>query len=276
MLKTIPVDQNGYLLPISKDTPASAYRDAIAQIVCDIVGKLGPDTVRSIVLRGSIACHLDIPGISDLDIVIFLHQYSKEASDALERLAAEETARWKHLVSLVDLSCERFDLLTTAIDHNRLFLNLKLTGITLWGEDLIAQLPSIKLDHSLAAKIARQTWVESNQTAERIKNKKVVHFMGEHRGCDFLCVWFMRSFCRGLVAFTMLKEQVFSLHVQTCARLFEKYFPQYADLAKICRELECAPTNDWEYLQDITNEALQAYETLCNELALSEALNGDE
>lgn len=276
MLKTIPIDQDGFLLPIAKMNPAPAYRDAIAQIVEDIVDELGADAIRSIILRGSIACHLDIPGISDMDFVIFLRQYSKEAGNALETLAAKETTRWKHLVSLVDLSCERFDLLTTAVDHNRLFLNLKLTGITLWGEDLVAQLPPIRLDRSLAIKIARQTWTESKQTAERIMDKMVVRFMGENKGCDFLCVWFMRSFCRGLIAFTMLKEQVFSLHVQTCARLFEKQFPQYAELAQVCRELECAPTNDWQHLQAITKEALRVYETLCNELAPSEALNDDE
>lgn len=276
MYKTIPISSEGILLPIAKEKPAAAYQNAISTIITDILEELGADKVRSIVLRGSIACHLDIPGISDLDLVIFLHQYSDRACTLLEELAAKETEHWRDLVSLVDLSCERFDLLTTDIFHNRLYLNLKLTGITLWGEDLISLLPEISHNRVLAERIARQTWLESLQTYELISGKQTVSFMGESRGCDFLCVWFMRSFCRGLISLVMLKRQVFSLHVQSCALLFEEQYPMHASLAKRCRELECAPTKDWEYLREVTTEALNVYHALCEELSMEDAVHGDE
>lgn len=276
MNKTIPISDGGLLLSIAKEKPAEAYQAPLKAIVADILETLGPKNVRSIVLRGSVACHTDLPGISDLDLVIFLRDHSGEACAQLEALAARETERWRALVPLVDLSCERFDRLTTDIFYNRLYLNLKLTGITLWGEDLIALLPDIAFDRALAGRIARQTWLESLQTFRLISRKQTVPFMGESRGCDFLCVWFMRSFCRGLIAMVMLKRRIFSLHVQTCADLFGEQFPQYAPLAKRCRELECAPTKDWEQLAATAAEALRAYEALCGELSLEEVIYGAE
>ena len=272
MYKTIPISSDGFLMSVAKAPPAEMYQNAIHEIITDILTELGTDKVRSIVLRGSIACHSDIPGISDLDLVIFMHRHSEKACAVLAELAAKETYRWKKLVSLVDLSCERFDTLTTDIFYNRLYLNIKLTGITLWGEDLISLLPTIPYDPTLAKKIARQTWLESLQTYELICKKRKVSFMGEERGCDFLCVWFMRSFCRGLISMVMLKRDVFSLHVQSCAQLFEEQFPVYVPLAKRCRELECDPTTDWEELKEITTNALEIYRTLCEEFSMRDAV----
>lgn len=275
MEKRIPLSPSGKLMSIAKSAPADAYRDMIRQVVDNILSTLGEDQVRSIVLRGSIACHTDIPGISDLDMVIFLHHEFEDAQRMLADLAARETLRWKELVSLIDLSCAQFNLLTTRIDHNRLYLNLKLTGVTLWGEDLVAQLPDVSFDRDLIRRIALQTWQESNQTYKLIREQTKLSYMGDERGCDFLCVWFMRSYCRGLIAPVMCKEEIFSLHVQTCARLFEALFPQYATLARRCREMECAPTHDWQELQQLTLQALNVYHRLCKDYDLIEDNDGN-
>lgn len=273
MYQIIPTTSDGTLLSIAKSKPAAAYAKAIEQIVADILAELGSETVRSIVLRGSVACHTDLPGISDLDMVVFLHQDTPECESRLAALAAKETILWKSLFSLVDLSCAPYDLLLRRIDMHRLYLNLRLTGITIWGEDLISDLPEPVCNRALASRIARQTWLESLQTYEMIRNRQTVSYMGETRGCDFLCVWFLRSFCRGLIVPVMLRRPVFSLNVQTCAGLFAEEYPADSALAQQCRTFECTPLTQWNRLQELTEQCLNLYHRLCLECDLAEAIN---
>lgn len=268
----IPVEADGTMQSIAQTRIQESYEPVLRLICADILGLVGEKNIRSIILRGSVACHTDIPGVSDLDLVIFPWTYSEELAGKLGELACEESERWGKLFSLVDLSCERFERLLTDVSYHRLYLNLKLTGVTLWGENLIARLPAPRCDRETALKIARQTWQESCETADHIFAQRHLPFMGEMRGCDFLCVWFLRSFCRGLIVPAMLSDQVFSLNVQTCAVVFAHKYPQYAKLADRCRQLECDPTDEWERLQEVTSECLELYRQVCVENGMEEVL----
>lgn len=129
----------------------------------------------------------------------------------------------------------------------------------LYGEDIIKLLPDLFCDTLLAKKIYDQTVNESKNTLVLIENRINITYMGIKRGASFLCVWFMRSFCRGLIAFSMLKEKVFSLNVLNCCEEFLKRYPEYDYIIGECQKLERLPTNDWKHLEVIAKTALDIY-----------------
>lgn len=263
----IPIAPDGKLCSITKEISSFAHVDAIYSIVKDIKLLCG-DELCSVILRGSVAYGRFLPGISDLDMVIFLQKHNQETSNRLEALAVKEAEKWKTLFPTIDLSCANFDTLLTELCFNRLYLNLKLTGLTLWGDDLISLLPDAYCNRRMATRIARQTLADCLSTQKRIQEKQSVLYMGLARGCSFLCVWFLRDFCRGLIAPVMTQRQVFSLSVQTCCKEFLKSFPEYRSFITRCCLLEREPTNSWEELLVIAAHCIKLYQDVCIRLGL--------
>lgn len=253
----IPVLEDGSLVSIVQGAVEEKYEPIVNAIVADIVELCG-DNLRSIILRGSVAYKNVLPGISDIDMVIILKQCGNEKQKELECLAAKEAGRFQQTFSTVDLSCYLFDECLKP-ENNRLFLNLKLTGMVLWGEDVLEKLPTVYCDNMNAERIVQQTIRESVEVLDWIRNKKEMVFMGIKRGCSFLCVWFMRNYCRGLIAFTMCKRHKFALDIRTCCEEFMQEFPEHAGLTERCRKLEMDPTNDWDELLMVAEEATKMY-----------------
>lgn len=253
----ILVDTDGKLLSLSDGSIERNYQYIVDDLVDGIL-KISKKNVRSIVLRGSVAYKNILPGISDIDIIIILYHIFKNEKDQIEKFAAVKTLEYKDIFSTVDLSCYEYKTCLLP-ENNRLLMNIKLTGYVLYGEDIIKKMPDVYCDITLAKKIFFQTVEESKETLQLIKNKTLVHYMGIERPPSFLCVWYMRSFCRGLIAFSMLKENKFSLNVLNSCEEFVKYYPEYNDLIRECQRLEKSPTDDWKYMEEVAEQALNIY-----------------
>lgn len=253
----ITVDVNGKIHSLVDGRIEREYQYIVNNLVEGII-KISGDNVRSILLRGSVAYKNVLPGISDIDMVIILKQMIDDQRIQIENFAALKAAEFAEVFSTVDLSCYEYETCLLP-ENNRLFMNIKFSGLVLYGENVIKLMPDVYCDISLAEKIFRQTVMESKETLQLIREKTIVEYMGIKRQPAFLCVWYMRSFCRGLIALTMLKEKRFSLNVKNCCEEFVKYFPEYNELIRECENLEKNPSNNWEYIESIAGRALAEY-----------------
>ncbi len=258
----IPDDGKGCLLSIAaEENITDNYRSILMQIVEDILEETDRN-VESIVLRGSLAYGGFIEGISDLDLVIFPAKNADLSKERLGKLAAEESQRYKELFSLVDLSVEQIDRIGYDWTCNRLWLNLKLTGITIYGEDLLKNLPVCIKGKGLSDDIFRQTIKDSEECLEWISQKKKMHYMGEERGADFLCVWFMRNIIRGFGAVILQKKNIFTMHLTTCCLEMSKLYPEYEELILRVWTAERSPLKWWDELLQLCQEVLDMYRSL--------------
>lgn len=253
----IRVDESGKMESCIKGQIEQKYLPVIEDLV-EKICEIGGSNIRSILLRGSVACNKVIPGVSDIDFVIILKSTSEKMTQEIEMLAAKEAKKYQQVFTTIDLSCYEYAECIRP-ENNRLLMNLKLTGRKVYGEDMICRLPDLYCNEELAKRIYVQTVQESQETLDRIKKRERICYMGIERKPSFLCVWFMRSFCRGLIAFSMLETKRFSLNVGNSCEEFLACYPEYEKQIRECQKLEREPSEDWEYLESICEEVLLQY-----------------
>ncbi len=244
-------------------------KTAIEDIKNSILMEL-QDGVEAVVLRGSLAYGGFIKGISDLDLVVFLKPQTAERASVLENLAGIASNKYGHLFSMVDISGVIFNDVWQNENNTRLYLNLKLTGITLYGADLIPKLPACVCDQTLLKKLYCQTLEDSADTLKKIDKAETIEYMGKQKGCDFLCVWFMRNIIRGFAVPVYLKKKVFTMHLTTCCYELSLLFPQHKELIEEIWLSERKPLQNWEELASLCRRALGLFKTVC-----ADAWNGE-
>ncbi|MBR5236978.1 MAG: nucleotidyltransferase domain-containing protein [Clostridia bacterium] len=238
-------------------------KKAIDDIKNSIIAELNDD-VKSIVLRGSLAYGGFIKKISDLDLVVFLNKHTADGESILEKIAGVASSKYSHLFQMVDISGVDFEDVCQNEKNTRLYLNLKLTGKTLYGADFISKLPPCICNPELLKKLYRQTVGDSAETLKMIDTAENIFYMGKQKGCDFLCVWFMRNIIRGFAVPIFLKKNIFSMHLTTCCYELSLLFPQYKELIEKIWHSERYPIHNWNELSLFCRKALELFEEVCN------------
>ena len=198
----IPLLEDGTLGNISSiDNISKENLHNINEIVSSIQ-KVLKESPYAIFLRGSLAYGRFIPGISDVDFVVIVPIKSEKVESQLAFLAGELTNKYRDWSSMIEISVYTpAEVLQP--ENNRLYMNILLTGIQLAVNDYSPVFPMPILNSVLKNRIMSQTINDCRHTLDTISKRKPVMYMGESRGADFLCVWFMRDLIRGTIAFVM-------------------------------------------------------------------------
>lgn len=260
-LVEIPVRPDGSLVNIASwDNISSSARGALREIADAIQAALALRP-HMVYVRGSLAYGGFVPAISDLDLVVIAPQIREGDEEALSELAATTSRGLSDWCSMVDISIYTPEQVMRK-ENNRLYLNIALTGLEVRSCGFKLNVPVPVLGRQLQRDIINQTLADCRVTREVIRARRPVTYMGETRGAEFLCTWFMRDMLRGMIAFVMRERRCFSLHVQTCAALFAQCYPCYRDLASRLSRAEREPLADWGALEALADEALAVYTAL--------------
>ena len=266
-LLRIPVLSDGTLCNISSMSNISdTHRISLNEIMLSIRAIL-VNRRYIVYLRGSLAYGGFITGISDIDMIIIVSEKIDGIEEQLAILASEYSRKFREWCSLVDISIYTNEEVLLP-QNNRLYLNITLTGVALFIHGLKPNYPLPILNSELKERIIRQTLKDCYHTLDLICKHKPITYMGELRGADFLCVWFIRDFLRGTIAFVMEEQQCFSLHVQTCAILFSLQYPEYAKLTERLTKAECNPPGDWRLVESLANDAIEIYIALATKTVI--------
>lgn len=260
----IPIDKEKNLLNIAnKEYLSNTDKEIINKIANNVLAVL-PNGRGRIYLRGSLAYGKFVEGISDMDMVVITDTITTESKETLDSLIDKYNIEYANRYQIVDISYYSKEIFLDPM-NNRLLMNILFTGILLYEQDFNFELPKLIFDKDLQVRIATQTIRDCLSTLEKIENKTSILYMNKIRGADFLCVWFMRDICRGLIALVMNKKEVFSLNVSTCCYEFSITFPEYADFAYDLWRAERFPCKDWDELIPLAKNAIKVYENLISE-----------
>ncbi len=269
----IPMTSKNVLCSISrKENIEKELWHEIRQVVKEIK-KIAGSLLRSVVLRGSVAYGGFHKKLSDLDLVIFLKKTDTQMQEKIEQLSVAMSEKYSDLFSLVDLSVESFEDIATSIRCHRLWLNLKLTGITVEGEDVIGLLPDCIADIDTAKKIYMQTVMDSEECLAMIQNKQCMQYMGKKRGSEFLCVWYMRNMIRGFTALILREKGIFTMHLTTCCFEMSRLFPEKRKLIEKVWRAEREPLMSWEELRALAESSLAMYQDMWEGMENAETRN---
>lgn len=260
----IPIDNEKNLINIANIDYLSEFDKEILDGIVSDIARIIPYGKGRIYLRGSLAYGKFVKGVSDMDLVVVSEFVTAESQKSLDSLIAQYNLKYADRYQLVDISYYPKEIFFVP-ENNRLLMNILFTGILLYNNDLPLELPNLRFDKELQVRIAKQTINDCHATLEMIKNKRSIFYMNKKREADFLCVWFMRDLCRGLIALVMNKKEVFSLNVSTCCYEFSLTFPDYADFVLELWEAERFPCKEWEKLIPLAQNAINVYEKILKE-----------
>lgn len=272
----IPMTSEKVLCSIADREKIDEEIYCIVRKIAGQIKKTAGTALRSVVLRGSVAYGGFHRKLSDLDLVIFLWKQDAQIESQMEALSVSLSRKYSDIFSLVDLSVEAFDEIGTSVRSNRLWLNLKLTGITVEGEDLIPLLPECIADYLMAEKIFTQTILDSEECLKMIKEKRRMYYMGMERGSEFLCVWYMRNMIRGFTALILRERGVFTMHLTTCCYEMAGLYPRECSLIEEIWSAERNPISSWESLYDLAERSLTSYRRMWEEKEYAEKGNTEE
>lgn len=269
MYPYISTNEKGQLLPIASTVKVKEVDKAIiSKLIQKLLIVLG-NNLYSVILRGSVACGKAIEKISDLDMIIFPRNYLESQRVQVEALSVRLTIEYSGYYSLIDLSyVNRKELLD--IDKNiRMILNITLTGITVYGENIISQFEPMFLTKELASKIANQAIIETRDNLLRFETGlKGFSYMGLERDVAFFCVWTMRVICRGLIAPVMIQNGKFTLNVETAGNEFINLYPELTDAVQQFLEWEKHPTGQESVIISKVGSFVKKFEQICKECSL--------
>lgn len=271
MYPYILADENGHLMPIASITKVLQKDKEIVSKILSSLKELIGDNLRSVILRGSVACGQAIEKISDLDIIIFPYQYTENQKVQVEDLSRKLSPNLIYRYCLVDLSYVDFIELDFKEKNTRMLMNIKLVGITIYGEDVIKLIKPFKVSLELATRIYNQTIYETEYNLELLSTGIGDFFyMGVKRSVDFFCVWMMRVICRGLIAPVMLKSPLFTLNVEASGNEYIRFFPEHKIYIEQMLEWEKHPIYNSQIIVLHVKQFLPLYKKLCNDLGIAE------
>ena len=260
----ISISGEDFLIPIASLKTLRNESLQTASTIIEALHKECENNIRSIILRGSVACGMEIPKHSDFDMMIFPITYFENQKTIVESLAANLSKTYRDTYSVIDLSLIDYKELFDYEINNRMILNAKLTGITLYGDDLISDIPNIKFDINLAGQISRQAIRETKQNLITLKNGlDKIFYMGVKRDTQFFCIWMMRVICRGLIAPVMTKKKVFTLNVEVAGKEYISLYPEHESIITQFLEWEKNPTGNPDILYDLVRNFISKYVEVC-------------
>lgn len=204
--------------------PPSGPLGALARRLSDrIAADLGPDLV-SVALRGSVARGTDVPGASDLDLVVV-----RRASDEEPALPPCEVEVEVSAMTLDALLHERpFAWMRFALAHS---------GWTIAGRDVVAELPEPTLGPHCVAHL---------KSVERWSAAWPGYLVGDADEAErrLTCRWLMKRIVRSAFETVMLEIGGYTRDIHPCAEAAAARHPERADRIWRAAELAVAPTGD--------------------------------
>ena len=212
------VDQAGRL-PKLGQPPGPPWQDQLA-IRCRGIRTGCPD-VLSIAVRGSLARGTAVPGISDIDMVAIF----PDPPDAFKRFRDWPETEI-HLVSLADLLVPKRPATAFA---------LAFSGATLWGRDVVAELPAPQLDRRAVAHLkAVPRWLPIWEPL----------FDDDTNDHLLICRRLMKRIVRSLFEAVMLDLGIYARDIHPCAETAAAAFPAQAQAIWQAARWVVAPTQN--------------------------------
>ncbi|SDR47432.1 hypothetical protein [Pseudovibrio sp. Tun.PSC04-5.I4] len=220
-----PADENR-VLPRIGQVPGANWSEVIEEQTHKLESEFG-DALISVILRGSVARQTDVAGVSDLDLCVFTNSASRTG---IELCSA--------LIPSLDLDVEYIDVgaFANPTRYHWLKFSMAYSGWTIWGADLISQLPEPKLNveaiaHLKAVPIRLDQWMVHFDNAADDRARKVV------------CAWLMKRMVRSIFESEMLQLNAYSRDIYICAKVGVEKWPAYSDHIWRTAEYAIAPVS---------------------------------
>lgn len=236
--KAYPADRDGYL-PRVGNAPEPPWSDVAAQIAGDVERTIG-DNLCSVALRGSVTRGTAVAGVSDVDVVLITARKLKTVP-----------RRW------VDgLSNPKIDVVVVTEEALRasercawLRFSLAFSGWTIWGQDMISELPDPKLGSEAIAHLhSIGAWQQ--------KWRSLIEQNSDRHYRERVCSWLMKRLVRTAFESVMLKENAYARDIYPCVTIATRHNPDFQSALVSAAELSIAPTADTDRIADIERELM--------------------
>ena len=229
----IHADANG-LLPRQGQPPSAHWQPVLDELVAQHRQWYKDDLV-SIAIRGSVPRRTDVAGVSDLDLVVFVTK--KHPKPANLRSTVRPTLQ-------TETSSEVLPKFFTSKQDHWMRFALAFSGCTLWGRDIVAELPDPQLGpHCIAHLKAASRWLDDWQTYWAEDDDT-----DEHRA---ICQWLMKWIIRSLFETQMLRLNAYSRDIYPCMMAAANAYPDHEAAIIAAAELAIDPIADKSRIEDV-------------------------
>lgn len=233
-------DKDGFFINESREEKIpQAFRETIEHVKTQLVELLG-DNLHSIYLRGSVPLGTAIPGISDLDLLLFVKERIDDS--ALPSLYKMRDPQYVDpaIFTRVDFSVfplSALPLSTQAdsyhpqkvrVENYNLAFTIKTQCLSIYGENLAEKIPPFKPCTELAFSTIISAFDVFKYADNHLKTPETAHSANLPQHISKI----MKSIIRKSFAFVLIKENTFTRDLGLCCELFCKHYPQWEDEMK--------------------------------------------
>lgn len=238
-----------YSLPRIGAPPDVIWSTRLAPLLSQIQQRFKADLV-SVLLRGSVARGTAVDGVSDLDLVVVVCNPNQRDL----KLALPGSPKLK-----IEAPQVNPDGLLGPDAHKRwLPFNLSFSGWTLYGRDIIAELPPPSLGRHAIAHLPRaDRWLSSWE-------KEFLECSNEARQ-KMICAWLMKRIVRSLFEAVMIKRRVYTRDIYPCAEIACSDYQEYAEHIWRAAELAVFPTAQLSEIKTATHDLAPLLRSLAAE-----------
>ncbi len=265
------LDINGCVInEASLDRISDEYRPLIDEVVVGAKETFG-GKLRSIYVRGSVSVGRAQPNISDIDMVILLHEDPTDRELFWRKDFADMLGKKYDCVTMVDLTSVTLEELLKNTEFKRLQIYLATQSVCLYGEDVLDILGAIHPDRKLALWMYAGLDRELQGLEEYFLDPSASwSYLGEVRRPEFWCVWTMRTLLRSGLGLVMCSRPVYTQDLPTCYEEFVKEFPELEGDMKQALVWAHTPTSDKHAVGAYLREFLPKYLELWKKMELSD------
>lgn len=220
----------------------------------------------AVYVRGSVSIGQAKPGLSDIDMVAVTNRTFTDTelswiNPAMEKLEKEDL--------LIELTVLSLDELINSPNFFQLRLNLKTRSVCLYGQDVLPQVPEIKIDNELAKELYLRGLEGLRSLAVYFKNPSKKSYLNRPRPVSFWCIWAMRTILRSSMSFVMTQEPLYTPDLPTCFSALSKFFPDLETHYQQALDWAKKPSSDHNEINKFINNFLPLYEKLGHELIIN-------
>lgn len=232
-------DDDGVLTRIGR-APDALWSERLRPLVKEIERALEADLV-SVILRGSIARSTAVTDASDIDLVVV--RTKKAEASPLGLVVADKPG-----LKVEALQVRTEDLFSATAAARWLRFNLAFNGWTLYGRDIVSELPDPVLDRDAIGHLTdADRWLS-------VWDSELATAANDPEDRADLCAWLMKRIVRSLFEAVMLDRRVYTRDIYPCARIASEAFPKFSLAIWEAANMAIFPTSEATKIRSVTEE----------------------
>jgi hypothetical protein len=215
-----PLDSDGCIVnPARLDLIAEPWLSAVRDVTERCRAAFSAD-LHSVYIRGSVPRGLAVPGLSDLDAIAALRDFSPMPFESEVRtVEAAVQARFGFLRG-VELAVIQRGVVRAPIG-NRAAIVLKTQAVCLFGPDLLREIPPLRPGPASFLEAPRLP-----SSIDYVLSKLRAHPSGDE--VRAYCVWIMKILVRAAFEFVQALEGGYTRDLYFCAEAYARHYPSRA------------------------------------------------